>query len=84
MANYFINFLRTLKESRYKDLGVIWDCKSLNFVKNYRVTALDLKNIMILIALKAGHHRPNSETPHYDSETPIKLRFTGGPMMAKH
>ena len=35
-------FFRLLNESPYKDLGVIWDCKSLNFVKNYRVTALDL------------------------------------------
>ena len=33
---------------------------------------------------KAGYHRPSSETPYNDSETPIKRRFTGGPMMAKH
>ena len=44
LANCFIIFLQTLNESRYKNLGVIWDCKSLNFVKkNYWVTALDLK-----------------------------------------
>ena len=35
-------------------------------------------------ALKAGHHRASSETPYYASKTPIKRRFTGGPMMAKH
>ena len=33
---------------------------------------------------KAGYHRPSSETPYNDSETPIKRRFTGGPMMAKY
>ena len=33
LANYFINILQTLNEGRYKDLGVLWDCKSLNFVK---------------------------------------------------
>ena len=31
----------------------------------------------IKIALKAGHHRPASETP-------FKWRFAGGPMMAQH
>ena len=31
----------------------------------------------IQIALKAGHHRPTSETP-------FKWGFTGGPMMAQH
>ena len=30
---YFINFLQTLNESRYKDLGVLWDCKSFNLSK---------------------------------------------------
>ena len=32
-----------MNERQYKDLGALRDCKSLNFVKNYRVTALDLK-----------------------------------------
>ena len=38
LASYFINFLQILNESRYmyKDLGVLWDCKSLNFVKKLR------------------------------------------------
>ena len=31
----------------------------------------------IQIALKAGYHRPASETP-------FKWRFAGGPMMAQH
>ena len=43
LANYFINFLQSLNWSRFKDLGLLWDCKSFNFVKQYRVTALDLK-----------------------------------------
>ena len=29
LSHYFNNFLQTL----YESLGVIWDCKSLNFVK---------------------------------------------------
>ena len=33
----------------------------------------------IQMALKAGHHRPASETPFK-----FKWRFAGGPMMAQH
>ena len=45
----------------------------------------------VQIPLKAGHHRPASETPfkwrfHHRpaSETPFKWRFAGVPMMAQH
>ena len=34
-------FLQTLNESQNKYLGVLWDCKSFNFAKKYRVLALD-------------------------------------------
>ena len=36
---------------------------------------LAMRGGMIQITLKAGHHRPTSETP-------FKWRFAGGPMMA--
>ena len=37
----------------------------------------ELYHARFQITLKAGHHRPASETP-------FKWRFAGGPMMAQH
>ena len=42
-----------------------------------RVQLFFIRGKRIQISLKAGHHRPASETP-------FKWRFAGGPMMAQH